>query len=53
MLLVDHTDAERECAYRLHPTGLGRLETALAEARRRGWLVVDVQVDWKRAFAFE
>jgi phosphoserine phosphatase len=53
MLLVDHTDAEREYAYRLHPTGLGHLEAALAEAQERGWLVADMKVDWKRVFAFE
>jgi phosphoglycolate phosphatase-like HAD superfamily hydrolase len=53
MLLVDHTDAEREYAYRHHPTGLGRLETAVAEAQQRGWLVVDMRADWRRVFAFE
>jgi hypothetical protein len=53
MLLVDHTDAEREYAYRVHPTGMGRLETALVEARQRGWLVAATQSDWKRIFAFE
>jgi hypothetical protein len=53
MLLVDHTDAERGYAYRIQPTGLGRLETAVAEAQQRGWLVVDVKADWKRVFAFE
>jgi hypothetical protein len=52
LLLVDHTDAEREYAYRVDPTGLGRLETALAEARQRGWLVADTQADWRRIFAF-
>jgi hypothetical protein len=53
LLLVDHTDAEREYAYQVHPTGLGRLETALAEARRRGWLVADTKGDWRRVVAFE
>jgi phosphoglycolate phosphatase-like HAD superfamily hydrolase len=51
MLLVDHTDAEREYAYRVSPAG--RLETALAEAQQRSWLVVDMKADWKRIFAFE
>jgi hypothetical protein len=50
---VDHTDAERECAYRLHPTELGRLETAVAEAQQRGWLVADMKLDWTHVFAFE
>jgi phosphoglycolate phosphatase-like HAD superfamily hydrolase len=51
MLLVDHTDGEREFAYRVSP--LGRLEQALVEAEQRDWLVVDMQKDWKRVFAFE
>jgi hypothetical protein len=51
LLLVDHTDAMREYAYRVSP--LGRLEHALAEAQQRGWLVVDMQADWKQVFAFE
>jgi phosphoserine phosphatase len=40
-LLVHHTDAEREYAY---DTGA---EAALAEARKRGWTVVDMKNDWK------
>jgi phosphoglycolate phosphatase-like HAD superfamily hydrolase len=51
MLLVDHTDAEREYAYRVSP--MGRLEKALDEARERDWLVVDMKADWSRIFAFE
>ena len=51
MLLVDHTDAAREYDYRVSP--MGRLETALVEARKRDWLVVDIKADWKRVFAFE
>jgi phosphoglycolate phosphatase-like HAD superfamily hydrolase len=51
MLLVDHTDADREFAYRVSP--MGRLETALDEAQQRGWLVVDMKTDWKRIFAFQ
>jgi hypothetical protein len=51
LLLVDHTDGEREYAYRVSP--LGRLEHALAEAQQRGWLVVDMQRDWNRVFASE
>ena len=53
MLLVDHTDADREYAYRILPSGLGCLETALAEAQQRGWLVVDMKADWRRVFAFQ
>jgi hypothetical protein len=51
MLLVDHTDAEREFAYRVSP--LGRLDRALDEAHQRGWTVVSMKDDWSRVFAFE
>jgi haloacid dehalogenase-like hydrolase len=51
MLLVDHTDAEREFLYRVSP--IGRLELALDEAHQRGWTLVSMKDDWKRIFAFE
>jgi hypothetical protein len=51
MLLVYHTDAEREWAYdRQSP--IGRLDKALDEALRRGWTVVDMKKDWKKVFPF-
>ena len=51
MLLVRHTDAEREWAYdRQSP--IGRLDKALDEAQKRGWTVVDMKKDWKRVFPF-
>jgi phosphoglycolate phosphatase-like HAD superfamily hydrolase len=51
MLLIRHTDAEREWAYdRQSP--IGRLDKALDEAQRRGWTVVDMKKDWKRVFLF-
>jgi len=40
-LLVHHTDAKREYAY---DKGT---EKALAEAREKGWTVVDMKLDWK------
>jgi haloacid dehalogenase-like hydrolase len=51
LLLVDHTDAEREFEYRVSP--MGRLELAAAEADRRGWTIVSMKDDWKRIFAFD
>jgi hypothetical protein len=52
MLLVHHTDAEREWAYdRQSP--VGRLDKALDEAQRRGWTVVDMKQDWKKVFPFQ
>lgn len=49
MLLVDHTDAEREYDYRISP--LGRLEMALSEAKQRSWTVVSMKDDWKTVFS--
>jgi len=52
MLLVHHTDAEREWAYdRQSP--IGRLDKGLDEAQRRGWTVVDMKKDWKQVFPFK
>lgn len=50
-LIVHHTDAEREWAYdrRSH---VGRLDNTLDEARSRGWIVVDMKMDWKSVFPF-
>ncbi len=49
MGLVHHTDAEREWAYD-RDSRVGRLSTALDEAKRRGWTVVDMQRDWRTVF---
>jgi len=46
MLLVHHTDAEREYAYD-RKSHVGKLDQALDEAERRGWTVVDMKRDWK------
>ncbi len=51
MLLVHHTDTEREWAYdRQSP--IGRLDKALEEGQGRGWTVVDMKKDWNRIFPF-
>jgi hypothetical protein len=51
-LIVHHTDGEREWAYdRKSP--IGRLDQALDEAGKRGWVVVDMKRDWKRIYPFE
>lgn len=51
-ILLHHTDSTREYKYDLH-TASGHLETALEEARQKGWLVVDMQKDFKKIFSFE
>ena len=52
MVLVHHTDGEREWAYD-RESPVGRLDKALTEAEARGWTVVDMKQDWNRVFAFE
>ncbi len=48
-LIVHHTDAEREFAYD-RDSHMGRLDAALDEAGKRGWLVVDMKNDWKTIY---
>jgi hypothetical protein len=48
-VLVRHTDAEREWAYD-RESHIGRLDAALDEAGKKGWLVVDMKQDWKTVF---
>lgn len=45
-MIVHHTDAEREWAYDRN-SPVGKLDKALDEAPRRGWLLVDMKRDWK------
>ena len=49
-LLVHHTDAEREYAYDKDAKSSGKLVTALADAPKRGWVVVDMKRDWNKVF---
>jgi hypothetical protein len=48
-LIVHHDDADREYAYD-RQSAVGRLDRALDEAARRGWVVVSMERDWKRIF---
>jgi phosphoglycolate phosphatase-like HAD superfamily hydrolase len=52
MLIVHHTDAEREWAYD-KKSKIGRLDHALDEALKRGWTVVDMKKDWKVIYPFQ
>jgi hypothetical protein len=46
-LIVHHTDGEREWAYdRKSP--VGRLDRALDEAGKQGWIVLDMRKDWNK-----
>jgi hypothetical protein len=52
MLIVHHTDAEREWAYD-RQSHVGKLDKALDEAQIKGWIVTDMKKDWKKIFAFQ
>ena len=52
VLLVHHTDAEREWAYD-RKSHIGRLDVAIDEARQKGWTVVDMKRDWKVIYPFQ
>lgn len=45
-VLVRHTDAEREWAYD-RESSEGRLDKGLDAAHQKGWLVIDMALDWK------
>ena len=49
LLIVHHTDAEREWAYD-RDSHVGRLDKALIEAGKHGWTVVDMKQDWKQIY---
>ncbi|RAJ06587.1 haloacid dehalogenase-like hydrolase [Chitinophaga skermanii] len=48
-VIIHHTDAEREWAYDRN-TAVGKLDKALDEAPKRGWVVVDMKNDWKTIY---
>lgn len=52
MLLVHHTDAEREWAYD-RESHIGRLDKAMDEANAKGWVIVDMKKDWKVIYPFQ
>jgi phosphoglycolate phosphatase-like HAD superfamily hydrolase len=53
MMLVHHDDAVREYAYGSN-SKVGTFSDALmAEAKKKGWIVISMKNDWKRIFAFE
>ena len=51
-LIVHHDDAKREYAYD-RKSSIGKLDRALDEAPKRGWVVVSMKRDWKVVFPFE
>lgn len=47
--LVHHTDNEREVAYD-RDSHVGRLDSALDQARNDGWTLIDMKADWLHVF---
>ncbi len=52
-VIIHHTDGQRECQYDAKPPFSGKLITALEEAPKRGWVVVDMKNDWEKVFSKE
>jgi phosphoglycolate phosphatase-like HAD superfamily hydrolase len=52
IVLVHHTDAEREYAYDRY-SYFGKLDKALDEAQKRNWTVVDMKKDWNAIYPFQ
>ncbi len=53
MMLVHHDDAKREYAYGPE-SKIGTFSDALmAEAKKRGWVVISMKDDWRRIFSWE
>jgi hypothetical protein len=52
-VIIHHTDGGRECEYDTEPPLSGKLITALEEAPKRGWVVVDMKNDWEKIFSKE
>jgi haloacid dehalogenase-like hydrolase len=53
MMLVHHDDATREYAYGPE-SKIGTFSDALmAEANKRGWVVISIKNDWKRIFSWQ
>ena len=53
MVLVHHDDATREYAYGATSKIGSFPDSLMAEAKKRGWVVISMKNDWKRIFAFE
>jgi len=51
-LLIHHDDALREFAYD-RTSAVGKLDSGLDEAPKRGWTLVSITKDWKHVFRFE
>jgi phosphoglycolate phosphatase-like HAD superfamily hydrolase len=50
-IIVHHTDSIREWAYD-RGSPIGKLEQGLDDAPKYGWVLIDMQKDWKRIYPF-
>lgn len=48
-LIIHHTDADREVAYD-RESHIGKLDKAMDEAPKAGWILVNMKSDWKTVF---
>ncbi|HEX4850569.1 MAG TPA: HAD family hydrolase, partial [Puia sp.] len=51
-IIVHHTDSIREWKYD-RGSSIGRLEKGLDDAKKYGWILVDMKRDWKKVYPFE
>ena len=49
VLIVHHTDAEREWAYD-RESHVGKLDKGLDDAKAKGWTVVSMKDDWNKIY---
>jgi hypothetical protein len=52
MVLVHHTDADREWAYD-RKSSIGKLDKAMDEGKTKGWALVDMKKEWKVIYPFQ
>ncbi|WP_226704161.1 HAD family hydrolase [Microbulbifer elongatus] len=51
-LILHHTDGKREWAYD-RDSHIGQLNKGLDDASKKGWVVIDMQKDWKVVYPFD
>ncbi len=51
-IYVHHTDATREWAYD-RQSSVGKFDKGLDEAKKKGWMIIDMKNDWNKIFPFE
>lgn len=52
IVYIHHTDAKREWAYD-RKSHIGKFDKGLDEAQEKGWIIVDMENDWKVIYPFD